>query len=171
EMEGEIKLPSALLSPGILVSPLPDGSSDIRVFSPGGDEVLVPRVWNRWLTGVQCIFAPIFLTFIFFRTHLFLRGLLIEDDGLIPMLYALVSGLIALAFLLTFSSPDKPPRWHKALCAVGFIVAIGWISTIADEVVGILRALGAILGVSEAILGVTVFAMVLSRSNQSHDRE
>jgi solute carrier family 24 (sodium/potassium/calcium exchanger), member 6 len=43
---------------------------------------------------------------------------------------------------------------------VGFVVAIGWISTIADEVVGILRAFGAILGVSEAILGVTVFAMV-----------
>ena len=39
-------------------------------------------------------------------------------------------------------------------------MAISWISTIADEVVGILRAFGAILNVSEAILGVTVFAMV-----------
>ena len=79
---------------------------------------------------------------------------------MLPMLYALVSGLIALALLLTFSSPNKPPKWHKALCAVGFLVAIGWISTIADEVVGVLRAIGAILGVSEAILGVTVFAVV-----------
>jgi solute carrier family 24 (sodium/potassium/calcium exchanger), member 6 len=87
------------------------------------------------------------------------------------MFYALISGLIALTFLLTFSSPNKPPKWHKALCAIGFIVAIGWISTIADEVVGILRAFGAIVGVSEAILGVTVFAMVLSCPNQSHDRE
>src|SRR5271170_978004 len=77
------------------------------------------------------------------------------------MLYALVSGLVALALLLAFSSPNKPPSWHKALCAVGFVVAIGWISTIADEVVGVLRAFGAIVGVSEAILGVTVFAMVL----------
>jgi len=76
------------------------------------------------------------------------------------MLYASVSGLVALALLLTFSSPNKPPKWHKALCAVGFLVAIGWISTIADEVVGVLRAIGAILGVSEAILGVTVFAVV-----------
>lgn len=76
------------------------------------------------------------------------------------MLYALVSGLVALLLLLIFSSPDKPPKWHKALCAVGFVVAIGWISTIADEVVGILRAFGAIVNVSEAILGVTIFAMV-----------
>ena len=97
---------------------------------------------------------------------LLLTRLMIEDDGLMPLLYALVSGLIALALLLTFSSPKKPPRWHKALCAVGFIVAIGWISTIADEVVGILRAFGAIVGVSEAILGVTVFAMVSSHPKQ-----
>jgi hypothetical protein len=89
-------------------------------------------------------------------------SLLISEDNelLLPMLYALVAGLVALALLLLFSSPDKPPKWHKGLCAVGFVVAIGWISTIADEVVGVLRAFGAIVGVSEAILGVTVFAMV-----------
>jgi solute carrier family 24 (sodium/potassium/calcium exchanger), member 6 len=89
----------------------------------------------------------------------------------VPILYALISGLVALALLLTFSSPNKPPRWHKTLCAVGFVVGIGWISTIADEVVGILRAFGAIVGVSEAILGVTVFAMVISPLKLSHDRE
>lgn len=78
------------------------------------------------------------------------------------MLYGFVSGLVALTVLLTFSSEDKPPAWHKGLCAVGFVVAMCWISTIADEVVGVLRAFGAILGVSEAILGVTAFAMVIS---------
>jgi sodium/potassium/calcium exchanger 6 len=77
---------------------------------------------------------------------------------------------VALALLLTFSSPNKPPSWHKALCAVGFVVAIGWISTIADEVVGVLRAFGAIVGVSEAILGVTVFAVVSSLISLSHNR-
>lgn len=99
--------------------------------------------------------------------------LIIGDDGLLPMLYALIAGLVALAFLLTFSSPNKPPEWHKALCAVGFVVAIGWMSTIADEVVGILRAFGAIIGVSEAILGVTVFAMVtiLFSPISRYDRE
>lgn len=88
-----------------------------------------------------------------------------------PILYALVSGLVALALLLTFSSPNKPPSWHKALCAVGFVVGIGWISTIADEVVSILRTFGAIVGVSEAILGVTVFAMVTYPLKLSHNRE
>jgi len=41
----------------------------------------------------------------------------------------------------------------------GFIVSVVWISTIADEIVGILKALGVILGISETILGFTVFAV------------
>ena len=85
-----------------------------------------------------------------------------SEKLLLRMLYGFVSGLVALTVLLTFASEDKPPAWRKGLCGVGFVVAICWISTIADEVVGILRAFGAILGVSEAILGVTAFAMVTS---------
>jgi hypothetical protein len=46
-------------------------------------------------------------------------------------------------------------QWDLSLRLDGF-------STIADEVVGVLRAFGSIVGVSEAILGVTVFAMVFS---------
>ena|SRR5438046_1125418 len=123
------------------------------------------------VNGCSMYICTIIHDFYFLPYALLLTRLIIEDDGLIPMLYALISGLIALALLLTFSSSKKPPRWHKALCAVGFIVAIGWISTIADEVVGILRAFGAIGGVSEAILGVTVFAMVSSHPKNSHKRE
>ena len=161
EAEGEIKLPSAPGSPTTLISAIPDVASELTR-PPADEDAMVPRAWNRWLAGVQCIFAPLFITFIFFGIKP-LKTRLIGVAGnkpLVPMLYALVSGLIALALLLTFSSPNKPPRWHRALCAVGFLVAIGWISTIADEVVGVLRAFGAILGVSEAILGVTVFAVV-----------
>lgn len=161
ELEGEIKLASGPTSPNTLLSSVPE-SDFVRVRSDSDDVPLVPRLWNRWLTGVQCICAPLFIVFIFFRT--FSAGCLIVEDNdslLIPMLYALVAGLAALLLLLIFTSQDKPPKWHKALCAVGFVVAISWISTIADEVVGILRAFGAIVNVSEAILGVTVFAMVI----------
>jgi solute carrier family 24 (sodium/potassium/calcium exchanger), member 6 len=83
-----------------------------------------------------------------------------ECSLLLPMLYSSVFGLTALVLLLSTTSANEPPKWRNALSAVGFVVAIGWISIIADEVVGILRAFGAILGVSEAILGVTVFAIV-----------
>ncbi|BFZ63420.1 hypothetical protein YB2330_004542 [Saitoella coloradoensis] len=112
-----------------------------------GEHVL--KGWNRWLTGVQCIMAPVFLAFIMF----------FDEPLLHPMLYALVAGLAALGLLITFTEPGEAPLGHSFLSYVGFIVAVGWISTIANEVVGVLRALGLILGISEAILGLTVFAV------------
>jgi sodium/potassium/calcium exchanger 6 len=42
---------------------------------------------------------------------------------------------------------------------MGFIVSIAWISTIANEVVGVLKAIGVILNMSDAILGLTIFAV------------
>lgn len=46
-----------------------------------------------------------------------------------------------------------------ARVAMGFLVSILYIMTIVDEVVSILQTLGVILGLSDAILGLTIFAM------------
>jgi hypothetical protein len=74
EKEGEIKLPS---SDGALASPGPDGSLEtLSVSSQNDEQVVVGRVWNRWLTGVQCIFAPIFMTFTFFRISILTQRLI-----------------------------------------------------------------------------------------------
>jgi hypothetical protein len=67
EADGEIRLPSRRSSPTTIIS-LPDVSPDlVRPISSDGDISVGQRCWNRWLTGVQCICAPLFLTFIFFR--------------------------------------------------------------------------------------------------------
>jgi len=42
---------------------------------------------------------------------------------------------------------------------MGFFVAIVWIMAIADEVVGVLKAFGFIFGLSDAIIGLTIFAV------------
>jgi len=57
------------------------------------------------------------------------------------------------------TSPNKPPKYRFLLCFLGFVVSISWISTIANEVVGVLKAFGVILGISDAILGLTIFAV------------
>ncbi|CAD6907690.1 unnamed protein product, partial [Tilletia controversa] len=44
-------------------------------------------------------------------------------------------------------------------CLGGFVVSVLFIMTIVDEVVSILQAMGIILGLSDAILGLTIFAM------------
>jgi sodium/potassium/calcium exchanger 6 len=68
--------------------------------------------------------------------------------------------LIALLLLVTLTSPDHPPKGYKYFCFIGFFVSITWISIIADEVVNLLQSFGIILGISEAMIGLTVFAVV-----------
>jgi sodium/potassium/calcium exchanger 6 len=75
------------------------------------------------------------------------------------VLYALLGSLVAFAILLLTTSPDKAPKHRYLLCFLGFVVSISWISTIANEVVGVLKAFGVILGISDAILGLTIFAV------------
>ncbi|KAK6362802.1 hypothetical protein TWF730_000257 [Orbilia blumenaviensis] len=109
-----------------------------------------PKDWNRWLVATQCVTAPIFIVLAVCAGQIPL---------LFPMLYALLSGLIALLLLLLFTTTDRPPKYRYLLCFVGFVVSICWISSIANEVVGVLKALGVILGISDAILGLTIFAV------------
>lgn len=66
--------------------------------------------------------------------------------------------MFALTVLL-ISDSTKKPRWHPFISIVGFVISIAWISTVADEMVTILKALGVIWNISEAVLGLTVFAV------------
>lgn len=74
-------------------------------------------------------------------------------------MWGLLGGLIGLMILLTTTSSHKPPKFRYIFCFIGFVVGITWISTIANEVVGVLKAFGVIFGISDAILGLTVFAV------------
>jgi len=121
------------------------------------DSDVPPGNWNRWLHSLQCIFAPIFVTLVLFSDS---DSTNTSDTTLVkPLLYALLAGLISLLFLQTLTSPTQPPKHRHLLCYLGFIVSISWISTIANEVVGVLKTIGVIFNISDAILGLTIFAM------------
>src|SRR3569833_3453606 len=75
------------------------------------------------------------------------------------VLYSLLGSLVLLAAVLVTTSPDNRPKYHFLICYIGFIISVAWISTIAGEVVGVLKAFGVIIGISEAILGLTIFAV------------
>lgn len=113
------------------------------------------KQWNRWLVIVQIFTAPFFLVLILWANLESEHG-----HALVRLiLYSLLGSLCFLALLLMTTTPSRPPRWRSALCFLGFAVAIAWISTIANEVVGVLRTLGVILNMSDAILGLTIFAV------------
>ncbi len=63
------------------------------------------------------------------------------------------SALFALLVILTSKASEKP-RWHRYISMAGFAVSIAWISTVADEMVSVFKALGVILNVSEATVGL-----------------
>lgn len=114
-----------------------------------------PRDWNRWLLSIQIFTAPMFIMFIFWANS--------DDDDdrqlIKPVLYVLLASLVTYAILIVTTTPDRPPKYRFLFCFVGFVVSIAWISTIANEVVGVLKAFGVILGISDAILGLTIFAV------------
>ncbi|KAH7188631.1 Sodium/calcium exchanger protein-domain-containing protein [Fusarium flagelliforme] len=113
--------------------------------------------WNRWLVALQLFTGPQFAVLILWANTL-------EDwenpqKTLIRMfLYTLLGSLILLGILLVFTLQDRAPRYHYMLCFMGFFISIAWISTIAGEVVGVLKTVGVILNISEALLGLTIFA-------------
>ncbi|KAI1122297.1 hypothetical protein F5Y10DRAFT_254334 [Nemania abortiva] len=114
--------------------------------------------WNRWLLVVQIFIGPLFCVLVAWAN--FAEDLQRPIVVLVrSLLISLVFSLVLLAVLLTTTSPERRPKYHVAFCFLGFVIAIAWISTVAGEVVGILKAFGVILDISEAILGLTVFAV------------
>ncbi|GBC08854.1 hypothetical protein RclHR1_08430003 [Rhizophagus clarus] len=103
--------------------------------------------WNRWLTAAQLVFAPLFVSSVLF-----------SGDYKILLLFFL-GGSIASIMCILFTRDDEPPRFRSLLCYIGFGIAIVWIYLVANEVVSLLQTIGLIMGLSDAIIGLTIFAM------------
>lgn len=119
------------------------------------DEVVVEEQettaagWNQWLTAIQLVGAPTFVATV------------LAIHGVNKMVYLLsVAGLVASVAFLRTTSPRYKPRLYWMMSFMGFAIAVWWIYAIANEVVSVLQAIGMALGISDAILGLTVFAVV-----------
>lgn len=161
-MTGSIQTPLLALpnQDTLVVSPrtrepgAPKPLSEVRSISQGSQEKLG---WNRWLVCLQLFTGPLFAVIILWAN-------ISEDwenprDMLVRMiLWTLLGSLILLGALLLLTSEQKRPEYHFAFCFLGFIISIAWISTVAGEVVGVLKTFGVVLSISEALLGLTIFA-------------
>ncbi|KAG6004451.1 hypothetical protein E4U21_001073 [Claviceps maximensis] len=128
--------------------------SDMASISHLNDE---PTSWNRWLVCVQLFTGPLFAMLILWANMRqdFSRP---AKTLVMMVLFTLLASLVLLACLLMTTSDHKRPKYHFLLCFMGFVISIAWISTIAGEVVGVLKTFGIILNISEALLGLTIFA-------------
>ncbi|CED84590.1 K-dependent Na :Ca2 antiporter [Phaffia rhodozyma] len=109
--------------------------------------------FNKWLTITQCTLGPTFCGGVLFYDP--------DDTGfaVYPFIGFVIFGVILSGFTLVFAKDGKQPFWRIGRCLLGFSIAMIWIMALADEVVTVLTTMGRILGFSDAIIGLTVFAI------------
>ncbi|KAK4514547.1 PHO85 cyclin-5 [Mucor velutinosus] len=120
----------------------------------GDDDIAVNTEqvsWAKWLTAVQLFGAPLLVSFVMIAQD-------IAPVYVVLPIGSAVGIMVSVAFWMT-TLPSKQPRLFWMMCFIGFGVAVVWIFLIANEVVSVLQAIGMAVGVSEAILGLTVFAL------------
>ncbi|KAI9477909.1 MAG: Sodium/calcium exchanger protein-domain-containing protein, partial [Benjaminiella poitrasii] len=117
-------------------------------------EIVQQQGWCKYLLMAQCFFSTMFVFSV------------LAVNEILSVNVAFISGDIVgcvLAFIVFKSTrSDQPPSWYWMISCFGFFIALNWIFLLANEVVGLLqastKALGIIFSISEAIMGLTVFA-------------
>ncbi|KAF5342460.1 hypothetical protein D9611_001886 [Ephemerocybe angulata] len=115
------------------------------------DEMHYQMLYNKWLMAAQCVFGPLFCVFVLFSGQGKLQLWL--------LLGALLGGLTIGAIVIIVGGNGNNSSSKMVRCSMGFFVSMVWIMAIADEVVNVLQAFGTIFGLSDAIIGLTIFAM------------
>ncbi|PFH52952.1 hypothetical protein AMATHDRAFT_1684 [Amanita thiersii Skay4041] len=127
-----------------------EGVQRVLIAEEEVEEGLHEMPFNKWLMVAQCVFAPFFCASVLF------------NDTTHQVWLQLAAGLggLALAILVAvFADRGDHPTGKIARCSMGFLVSIVWIMAIADEVVNVLQTFGFIFGLSDAIIGLTIFAV------------
>ncbi|TBU46792.1 Sodium/calcium exchanger protein-domain-containing protein [Dichomitus squalens] len=139
---------------GSSVSPLIDfeeeGVERTLIAEDEVEEEMHELKFNKWLMAVQCCLGPLFCAAVL------LDGM--KHEGWL-LLATGVTGLTAAILVAVFADKGLSPAAQLARCAMGFVVAVVWIMAIADEVVKVLQTFGFIFGLSDAIIGITIFAI------------
>lgn len=142
-----------------------DDNHDADSFDSQDSHLNNSQASHLFFVFAQCIFAPPFCVWSISSSA---ESSHVGFKTAIALLAGLGLAIVALLALAQFrrkyqdevSSPLSvylAVGWTRV--AAGFLVSILYIMTIVDEVVSILQTLGIILGLSDAILGLTVFAM------------
>ncbi|EPB91362.1 hypothetical protein HMPREF1544_01880 [Mucor circinelloides 1006PhL] len=114
------------------------------------DDIDTKQGWNKQLLMLQCVISTAFIL-----------GVLVANNVIpsVAISVGLLVGTLSAIYIRKKTVSHEPPSWFWVLSFVGFFVALNWIFLLANEVVGLLQAIGQILSISDAIMGLTVFAL------------
>ncbi|XP_077995463.1 mitochondrial sodium/calcium exchanger protein-like [Glandiceps talaboti] len=108
--------------------------------------------WNRILNSLHIITGSLFSVFV---TKVALKS--VSGGFLVWHLVLIISFVLALVVFFT-SKHEKQPIYHPVFAYLGFVVAVLWIYSIANEIVNILEMFGIQFNISNAVLGLTLLA-------------
>lgn len=114
------------------------------------EDELHELTFNKWLMAVQSTFGPLFCVAVLFN----------GAERQCWLLLATGIGGVAMGCLVAvfaINGKNSVAIWLRT--SMGFLIAMVWIMAIADEVVGVLQTFGFIFGLSDAIIGITIFAV------------
>ncbi|KAI9254500.1 Sodium/calcium exchanger protein-domain-containing protein [Phascolomyces articulosus] len=106
--------------------------------------------WCRWLLAVQTVMATTFVFTVMWLNKFISGPYVLVGFGI---------GCILSSILLYKTKTDQAPKWYWMVSFAGFVIALNWIFLLANSMVGLLQAIGAILSISDAIMGLTIFAL------------
>lgn len=132
----------------ILLSPI---FSLLRLTIP----VAKTKHWNKYLA----VFHPFFSSVIVLVA---LNSLISSPFSLQTFFWILVgtAGVGTLLGLIIFftSKPSQAPVYHNIFLILSSVASMSWVFLLANEIVGVLQIFGVIVGISDALLGVSVLA-------------
>lgn len=141
------------------------------------DDIDTKQGWNKQLLMLQCVISTAFILGVLVgklppALHNAAKLTCFSTaNNVIPSVaisVGLLVGTLSAIYIRKKTVSHEPPSWFWVLSFVGFFVALNWIFLLANEVVGLLQAIGQILSISDAIMGLTVFALVSANSENLH---
>jgi len=118
------------------------------------DEDNVLTGWSQPLFAVQMLLLPVVVV-----SCLDFATVPVTNNSSVPIIViAAIAGFMAAVFIVASTRDDETPKLFKLTPYLGFAMSVLWIYTLADEIVGILRAVGIVADIDAAVLGLTVLA-------------
>ena len=109
--------------------------------------------WCQYLLVIQCIIG---CQFVCYCTNL--SSIVIYESIAFWQLALLLSLLLSILILCTSVPSENPKYFRWFFSLLGFAISIVWMYVIPNEIVGLLKAFGVTLNLSDAVLGLTVLA-------------
>lgn len=111
--------------------------------------------WCRLLNSLHCMTIPLVIVLSNKISQIN------NNDGPFGVSYPviiLLAGLLLATFILKTTKSHEPPSYHVTFAFTGFLMSVLWVYLLVTEILGLLKTIGIIFGMSDAAIGLAFLA-------------